>query len=465
MSKKTKTKNKKKKSRGLIIFLSVLLILVALVGFAITNYETVLAAFGISSDFANQTKDNDKYTMLSVKENLYENLDPNVLLGETNYINVLLFGLDEDESRHDTYTIFRPDTIMLISVNFDTEKISILSIPRDTYVPIYGRGGKDKINSCFYYGSLMSYDSSEEMFQNGVDTLKGTVSNILGGIPIHYYVGVNMDTAAEIIDAIGGVPFNLEYDVYLDGNNLFYTAGEKVWDGENFITLARLRGYADGDIERTQMQQKLLKALFDAVKNIKLTKLPGVIKLAYQSINTDINMKTAVSFVLAATEIDTSNIQTATMPGFFGAYYNQSYWVINQTQRVALIRDLYGISASYMEQDPDLIIEYLYETIDGKEYRYYINQNSKARYVDDNGNEWTYDQLENYVHKEDITPTPDDTPSGGTGEESGGTTGGEGSEGGTTPPDEGGSEGGGETPTTPTTPEAGGGESEDTPEE
>lgn len=430
MSKKTKNKKSKRRFVGLIV---VLLIVIAL-ALAVMNYEKILAVFGMSSDFSGQTQDNEKYTMLSVKENLYENIDPNVLLGDTNYINILLFGLDEDESRHDTYTVFRPDTIMLISVNFDTEKISILSIPRDTYVPIYGRSGKDKINSCFYYGSLKSYSSSEEMFLNGVDTLKGTVSNILGGVPIHYYVGVNMDTAADIIDAMGGVYFNLEYDVYLDGNSLFYTAGEKVWDGENFITLARLRGYADGDIARTQMQQKLLKALFDALKQIKLTKLPGVVKLAYQSISTDIDMKTAVSFVLAAMDIDTSNIETATMPGFFGAYRNVSYWVIDQTQRVALIKDLYGISASYMEQDPKLIIEYLYETIDGKEYRYYINENSKARYVDYNGDEWTYSELDKYVHEEDVVKEPETTqptePSGG--EESSG-----GNEGTSSGPDEG----------------------------
>ena len=213
MSKKNKQKKEKKKFRGLIIFLSVLLILAAVAAVALKNYEAILGMFGMSSDFSGQTQDNEKYTMLSVKETLYDNINPDVLLGDTNYINILLFGLDEDESRHDTYTVFRPDTIMLISVNFDSDQISILSIPRDTYVPIYGRSGKDKINSCFYYGTFMDYDNQEEMFLNGVETLQGTVSNILGGIPIHYYVGVNMDTAAEIIDAMGGVKFNLEHDV------------------------------------------------------------------------------------------------------------------------------------------------------------------------------------------------------------------------------------------------------------
>ena len=392
----------KKKGRGLKIALTVVGVIVLLVVFLLTNYQMVLGWFGINKDFSSKLKENEKFSMLSIKESIYNNFDSKLVLGDINTINILLFGLDENEERESEYTIFRPDTIILVSVNFETKKISMLSIPRDSYVPIYGRGGKDKINTCFYYGSYMDYNTNEELFQNGVNTLVGTVSDLLGGIPINYYVGVNMDTAAAVVDAIGGVYFELDKDVYLDDDTLFYTAQSRVWDGNSFINLARLRGYPGGDVDRTAMQQRLLKALFDAVKGIKLSKIPGVIKIAYESINTNIDMKTAVSFVLAAMDIDTSNITTVTMPGMFGNYYGISYWIINQSARVPLIQQLYGITASYQEQDPTLIIEYQW---DENGHRYYLDAELKRIYVDDNGNALPKDENGNWIF-----PSEPDTP-------------------------------------------------------
>lgn len=355
---KTSVKKKRPKKKLLIGILSVFLVIVCMVGFVITNHETVLSWFGMSKELTTALGDkNQKYSMLSLKENLYENFDSDILISDVNTVNILVFGLDENEERHSEYVTFRPDTIMLLSVNFKSGEINLVSIPRDTLVYLPTRGGKDKINTCFYYGSLEEYDTSEEMFQNGVDTLKSAVSYLFGGININYYVGVNMDTAVDVIDAMGGVTFNLEYDVYYDSTTLFYEAGERVWNGDDFITLARLRGYAEGDIERTRMQQKLLKALFAEIKNIKFTELTSVIKLAYSSLNTDIDMKTAVSFVLAALDIDLSNMQTATFPGNFGNWYGVSYWIIDQNERVPFIQERYGFRPSYLEQDERYKVE------------------------------------------------------------------------------------------------------------
>lgn len=358
INKKTRKKRITKRRKGWVIAVSVLLIILSIVGFVITNHEMVLSWFGMSKNITDTlTSQNEKYSMLSLKENLYDNFDSDILLGDVNTVNILLFGLDENEERHDEYVTFRPDTIMLLSVNFVTGDIDIVSVPRDTLVYLPTRGGKDKINTAFYYGSLEPYDSEQEMFQNGVDALKSAVSYLFGGININYYVGVNMDTAVDVIDAMGGVTFNLEFDVYYDSDTLFFEAGERVWSGEDFVTLARLRGYAEGDIARTRMQQKLLKALFAEIKNIKFTDLTSVIKLAYSSLKTDIDMKTAVSFVLAALDIDLSNVETATFPGNFGNWYGVSYWIIDQNERVSFIEERYGFRPSYLEQDERYKVE------------------------------------------------------------------------------------------------------------
>lgn len=419
-----KTSGKKKngrKKKWPIVVVSILLVIALLGAFVVTNYRTVLGWFGINKDFSDTELLNEKYAMLNIKETLYDQIDPNLLVGDTDTINILLFGLDEDSLREDSYDVFRPDTIMVISVNFKEGSIKILSVPRDSYVPIYTRGGsKDRVNTSFMFGSYLPYSSSEEMTMNGIKVLKGTVSELLGGININYYIGVNMDTAAKIIDEIGGVYYNLTHDVYYH-TDLVFEARDGMWNGPDFILLARQRSYPNGDIDRTSMQQELLKALFNQVKKIKISKIPGVVKLAYESMLTDIDLKTAVSFALGVLDIDTSSIKTATVPGYFGTFNFNSVWIINQNGRVNLIEDFYGFTPTWQAQDELWIVtKDLWEYDESVQSWYYVNQDTEEIvYITEDGKEREKDGNGNYIF---------DVPSGG-GESEGGEEGsGEGGE-------------------------------------
>ena len=182
-----KKKNKKngkaagrKKRTGLVVFLCVLLVIALLMGYTVMNYRQVLGWMGINDDFSDTAVSNEKFGMLTVKENLYNEINTDVLLGNMDYINILLFGLDEDEARHEEYEIFRPDTIMLISVNFKKGTIGIVSVPRDSYVDIYTAGGRDKINTCFLYGYYLDENADpEQEFLNGVKVLRGDRKSVV----------------------------------------------------------------------------------------------------------------------------------------------------------------------------------------------------------------------------------------------------------------------------------------------
>lgn len=343
-----KKKKKKKKHRALKIIICVVCVLVVLVTMCISYLQGLI---GGQSVFADDFSSSKKYQKLYRKYNLYSDLDANSEFANTNVVNILMFGLDRNESREDEYEVFRPDTIILVSVNLETCEISLLSIPRDSYVYIYGRGGKDKINTCFYYGYLEAdSEDPDVIFQSGVETLVGTVSELLGGIPINYYVGVDMDGAVDIIDYIGGVKVDVHTDIVVQQYNI--PAGEQVLDGRNFLVYATYRQYERGDIDRVSVQQRLLVDLFDTVKEISVIKIPGLVGRVYDMLETNISLRQALALGMTLiNDFSSENISMQTMPGNFGNYYGISYWIIDQSARVDLVSDMFGITISPDAQD------------------------------------------------------------------------------------------------------------------
>ena len=144
MSKTTKKRSGKSLALSIIMISFVLVILALGVSFR----KEILGAFGLDKSSQTMTQtiiDNKKFELLSAKATLYENFDEEITVGEGNTVNFLVFGMDRNARRENRYANFRPDTIILATVNMDDLSIKLLSLPRDTYVPIHGRNGKDKI--------------------------------------------------------------------------------------------------------------------------------------------------------------------------------------------------------------------------------------------------------------------------------------------------------------------------------
>ncbi|MEL7569825.1 MAG: LCP family protein [Eubacteriaceae bacterium] len=317
------------------------LLIIGIVGFGYINK--------IAVDKSSITRTDDKFlnkVNVSKGLNAAENFDKNV-------VNILVFGIDRNEARTesgDYSDIYRPDTIILVSLNIQTKAVSMVSLPRDTYVPLYGNRGKTKINACMYYGSI--YGNKGNDFDNGVDCLTQTVSALLGGVPIDYYVCIDMDTVIDIVDAVGGVQYDVPYNIRVK-NTIKIKKGPQLLDGYHFLLFARDRNAAGSDIERAGMQQKLLKTLFDQVKKgNKLMLLPKIYNSIKDNIYTNMSFEQLTSLAATAKDIDVNNIKTYTFPGYYGSRDGVSYWIINQAQRVALIKQVYGITAAQWTQEP-----------------------------------------------------------------------------------------------------------------
>lgn len=163
---------------------------------------------------------------------------------------VLLMGIDNDG---DNVEYGRSDTMMLVTVNPNTEKTSILSIPRDTYTEIVGRGTKDKINHAHAFGKA-------SMAMN-------SVQNLLD-VPVDYYLSVNMESMQQMVDAVGGITVTPPLSFSQGGYT--FTEGEPTrLEGEKALAYIRMRKEdPKGDYGRQFRQRQIIEGAMKSVASV-----------------------------------------------------------------------------------------------------------------------------------------------------------------------------------------------------
>lgn len=170
----------------------------------------------------------------------------------------------------------RSDVNMLVTVNPNTHKILLTSIPRDYYVQLHGTTGtRDKLTHAGMYGIQMSIDTIEDVFDINID----------------YYVKLNFSALEKIIDTIGGVDIYSEYE-FVPWTNRAITipAGTTRMNGAMALAFARERHhYEDGDIQRIKNQQAVLTAIFEKISHspVLLTKYSDILSTVTNHLETN----------------------------------------------------------------------------------------------------------------------------------------------------------------------------------
>lgn len=185
-------------------------------------------------------------------------------------LNVLLLGVDERPGDRG-----RSDTMILMSLNPNTDSMIMLSIPRDTYVNIPGRG-MDKINHAYAFG--------------GVDLAVETVEQNFD-IPVHTYARVNMEGFQQGIDAIGGVTVNNPQS-FTQGNSSF-AEGAIQLNGEEALDYIRMRKQDPrGDMGRNERQRAVVAAALDKAASFDtITKFGEILDILGGNVQTDMDME------------------------------------------------------------------------------------------------------------------------------------------------------------------------------
>lgn len=162
--------------------------------------------------------------------------------------NVYISGLDVEGTID---VLSRSDVNMIMTINPKTHKILLTSIPRDYYVQVPAFG-----------------NVSDKLTHTGIYGIGETISTVeqLTGAEINYYIKVNYTTVTQLVDAIGGITVDSDYEFSTHGmdTSYYFNEGENYLDGSRALAFARERkSFSDGDFQRNKNQQKVLKGILD----------------------------------------------------------------------------------------------------------------------------------------------------------------------------------------------------------
>lgn len=235
---------KRKKSVGKIVF-SVFLLLFTIVG-AIGAYF----AWQVYTDLRSTTDDMYEEVEAQEQHTSRQERPLSVDDGEDPF-SVLVMGVDTGE--YGRISTGRTDTMMLLTVNPNTDSTSIVSIPRDTYTEIVGRGVMDKINHAYAFG--------------GTTMAVNTVQNLFD-IPVDYYVSVNMESMQQIVDAVGGITVHPPLN-FSQGGYQFVEGQATHMDGSKALEYSRMRSSdPEGDYGRQFRQRQVLEGTMKRIASL-----------------------------------------------------------------------------------------------------------------------------------------------------------------------------------------------------
>ena len=223
---------------------------------------------------------------------------------------VLLLGTDGRPGE----TEYRADSIILARVDPAQKRVTLLSIPRDTYVT--WKGSQMKINAVHFY------DGAAGMVQ---------IVNELCGVKISHYAEVNFDGLAGITNAVGGV--TVDVDQYMRDTENFSGVTElyaerQTLNGEQALFYTRCRyAFADSDYTRMRHQRTFIKALLSQVLSSgDPVKIASIINSVADMVVTDLSVSDAISLASQMVGLNAeSGIYTAYVPSTPETIGDQSY--------------------------------------------------------------------------------------------------------------------------------------------
>ena len=226
------------------------------------------------------------------------------------------------------------DSMLLLRFDPVGDRVSVLSIPRDTRVYIEGHGVR-KINHANEYG--------------GPALTASVASELLGGINIDRYVRVNVQGVEKLINALGGVTVDVPKDMkYNDFSQHLYInlkKGVQHLDGDKAMQFLRYRYDDYGDISRVQRQQMLMRAAVEqTLKPATVIKIPKILSVIQSHLDTNLTVKELMALSNFASQTDRSNVKMMMLPGDFNNGNEAvSYWLPDDDNIQKLMTKHFGL--------------------------------------------------------------------------------------------------------------------------
>lgn len=236
---------------------------------------------------------------------------------------VLLCGLDQSGGGSDTNLLMRFDV--------PNRRIDLVSLPRDTL--LHHEWYSNKLNYAYASG--------------GMELLRSEVENLLG-IPVDYYVTVDLRGFITLIDRLGGVdfdvPVDMDYDDPAQDLHIHFAKGLCHLSGQQAMEVVRWRknndggGYPDADIGRIATQQAFLRAA--AAQAARVGNVPALAQTLFTYVKTDLTAGNLVWLGGEAMRVDAEDLRFHTLPGDgAGSYRRESVYVLDPEPTLALVNE------------------------------------------------------------------------------------------------------------------------------
>ena len=328
MSNNKKSKEKKQKRKGRRIFgkivLILLLIIIILAGvFAYKVYKNGGGLTGIVT------------TLVGTDPEKIKNLPD---------FYCLLLGKSEAMT----------DTIMVAKYSPSTGNAALLSIPRDSFVGSNPNAAtaSDKINSKYQISPQRTIDAVNE----------------LTGLNLKYYITVDTKALRDLVDAIGGVyfdvPIKMDYDDSSQDLYIHLEPGYQLLDGEKAEWLVRFRHnnngtsysyeYGDNDLGRMRTQREFLMAVAkQTLKLENIIKVNDILNVIEQEVETNIDFDTMMEYAPALLNINADNIQTGMLPGTPQYCNGVAVYLVDKDEAKDVVNELFLTSSNTSTNDQE----------------------------------------------------------------------------------------------------------------
>ena len=292
-------RRQRKQPHTLQVFLTIVLVL--LTACVVVKAFFLKAPEQKAAELPAQPADAENTTQQSPEEEAAQNALKSHLERKGGFYTILLSGLDDDNGGSDTNILMAVDTV--------NGYVYGVSIPRDSKAIIGGKA--HKINYAYNKG--------------GTELLASTVSEQLG-IPVDYTVCVNLQGFTALVDAIGGVdfevPINMDYDDPIQGLSIHFKKGMQHLSGADALRVVRFRhnndgtGYGSEDLGRMQTQQKFLKAVAKKMFSFEnlMSNPRKYAEIFGQYVDTDLSVTDLAWFGMQVLGMGVDKIDFSTLP-------------------------------------------------------------------------------------------------------------------------------------------------------
>ncbi|MBR0205791.1 MAG: LCP family protein [Clostridia bacterium] len=279
-------------------------------------------------------------------------------------VNIMFIGVDYESARINNWSgkggnSFHSDVMIVCAVNFNENRVDLISLPRDTYASIPGVEGVYKLNAALNCGTDGTNYGLFCENGEGFEKVCEAAEWMLGGINVDYYYAVTMESVKQIVDIVGGVWYNLEGN--FDNGGRYYKAGFQHMDGQACLDYMRVRksGHGQlptGDSNRVKRQKNMMVAIFKKMKEENLVlKVPEILASFDGVLFTNCTPEQTAALALFGYKLDPDNIGAHSMGGDSATLFHWNFVFTKQSERVALIKEIYGVD---VETNPKYSLAY-----------------------------------------------------------------------------------------------------------